>query len=213
MNDTLSSMRREYELAGLHEADVSRDPFEQFRRWFEEATARDRVEANAMTLATADAQGRPSARTVLLKNVDDRGFIFYTNLRSRKAAELDANTHAALLFWWRPLERQIRIEGVVEHVPQSMAEAYFAQRPRGSQLGAWASRQSTIIEDRNVLEQRLETIEKEYAGREVPCPSFWGGFRICPHAMEFWQGRASRLHDRLRYRREGSAWLLERLSP
>lgn len=213
MNDTLSSMRREYQLSGLRESDVSGDPMVQFECWFEQAKAHDRVEANAMTLATADAGGRPSARTVLLKDFDSRGFVFYTNLESRKAGELDSNANAALLFWWQALERQIRIEGSVERVSQAMAQAYFAKRPRGSQLGAWASRQSTIIPDRQALQQRLSAVETEYANRDVPCPPFWGGFRVCPHTLEFWQGRQSRLHDRLRYRLENGAWRLERLSP
>jgi pyridoxamine 5'-phosphate oxidase len=213
MNDTLSSMRREYGQQGLHESDARADPMEQFRLWFDAAEAHDHVEANAMTLATVDARGQPSARTVLLKDFDADGFVFYTNRGSRKAAELAANPRAALLFWWRALERQIRIEGPVEAVAQAMADTYFARRPRGSQLGAWASRQSAVIENRNVLRQQLAEVENEYAEREVPRPPFWGGFRVRPEALEFWQGRESRLHDRLRYRLDNGRWRLERLAP
>lgn len=213
MDSSTASMRRDYRLTDLTEAAVSKDPITQFDRWFEVASAHDRVEANAMTLATCNAAGQPAARTVLLKNYDENGFVFYTNQESRKAADLQDNPQAALLFWWRALERQIRIEGGVEPVPQSMADEYFSMRPRGSQLGAWASDQSTVIPDRTWLEKRLAEIESEYADREVPCPPYWGGYRVCPRSMEFWQGGASRLHDRLRYRREQGGWRLERLSP
>jgi len=213
MDSKTADMRRDYQLTGLTETDVSADPIEQFSRWFEVASAHDQVEANAMTLATGNAAGQPSARTVLLKAFDEQGFVFYTNLTSRKAADLQDNPQAALLFWWRALERQIRIEGSVEPVPHAMAEEYFSIRPRGSQLGAWASRQSAVIPNRAWLEEHLSETESTYADQEVPCPPFWGGYRVRPQSMEFWQGRASRLHDRLRYRLQEGGWCLERLSP
>lgn len=212
MSDTLPEMRQDYGAAGLTRADLASDPLEQFRRWFEDARGVAR-EPNAMTLATVDAAGQPSARTVLLKGVDARGLTFFTNLESHKARELAANPRAALVFWWEPLARQVRFEGVIERVEDTEADAYFATRPHGSQIGAWASAQSTVIADRGALEAAEQACQARFAGAPVPRPPFWGGFRLVPGRVEFWQGRLNRLHDRLRYTRTGDAWRIERLAP
>ncbi len=210
----LADMRKDYSLAGLLEKDLAKNPFRQFEQWFQEAEAAKIAEPNAMTLATAGRDGRPSARTVLLKGCDGRGFVFYTNYESRKGRELDANPRATLLFPWVAMERQIIIEGAVTRVSREVAEAYFHSRPRGSQLAAWASPQSTAVAGRAVLEESYRVVDKKYEGRTVPLPPNWGGFRLAPETVEFWQGRRSRLHDRLRYRREpGGDWVVERLAP
>jgi pyridoxamine 5'-phosphate oxidase len=213
MDDALARMRQEYGERGLRRSDLVADPLEQFTRWFDEAQSAPILEPNAMTLATVDAAGRPSARTVLLKGIDRRGLAFYTNLDSRKARELAANPNAALVFWWPPQGRQVRFEGAVEPVDDAEADAYFATRPRGSQIGAWASAQSSVVADRAALEAAEREIAARFASGPVPRPPFWGGYRLVPVRVEFWQGRSNRLHDRLRYTRRGDGWELERLAP
>ena len=205
-------MRREYIREALAEADVDADPVVQFGRWFEQAEQSGLLEPHAMTLATATPDGRPSARMVLLRGFDERGFRFYTNYESRKAAELAANPRAALVFWWDKLERQVRIEGTVERTSRAESEAYFASRPPGSQLSAAASPQSRVI-DRATLERRVTELATSLPDGKVPLPDFWGGYRLTPEVVEFWQGRPNRLHDRLRYRRAGDGWVIERLAP
>jgi pyridoxamine 5'-phosphate oxidase len=209
----LADLRKDYALAGLAEKDLARDPFRQFEKWFQEAEASKLVEPNAMIVATATREGRPSARTVLLKGVDGRGFVFYTNYESRKGRELDGNPRASLVFPWFAFERQVIVEGQVTKVAREESEAYFHSRPPASQLAAWASAQSTIIPGRKALEEAMKDLEKKYAGREVPLPPNWGGFRVAPETVEFWQGRRSRLHDRLRYRLADGQWVRERLAP
>jgi pyridoxamine 5'-phosphate oxidase len=212
--DHVARLREEYTRAGLKESDTDPNPIEQFRAWFDEALAANLHEPNAMTLATATPEGRPSARVVLLKGFDERGFVFYTNYEGRKSGELEANPRCALDFYWGELERQVRIEGRAGRIPDGESDAYFTGRPRGSQLGAWVSEQSRPVADRGVLERRLRELEAEYEGREVPRPPFWGGYRVEPEVIEFWQGRENRLHDRLVYRRSGNGgWRLERLQP
>jgi pyridoxamine 5'-phosphate oxidase len=208
-----SSLRKEYTRAGLDKADLDPDPIVQFHEWFQKVIDADLHEPNAMILATATAEGKPSARTVLLKGYDERGFVFYTNYEGRKAKEIEANPTCALLFYWGELERQVRIEGRASRLSGEESDAYFAGRPRGSRLGAWASEQSRPVEDRSVLEERVRALEAEYDGRRIPRPPFWGGYRVEPQEIEFWQGRENRLHDRLVYRREDGAWRIERLQP
>ena len=213
MGRSVADLRREYARAGLHESDAHPDPIEQFREWFDEAISANLHEPNAMTLATATRAGRPSARIVLLKGFDERGFVFYTNYEGRKGRELEENPCCALVFYWGELERQVRIEGRAARVPGEESDAYYQSRPRGSRLGAWVSKQSRPVGGREALEGRLRELEREYEGREVPRPPFWGGYRVEPGEMEFWQGRENRLHDRLVYRRSDEGWEIERLQP
>ncbi len=209
----VSDLRKNYTQAGLLETDVVANPIEQFSLWFEQAVAANLLEPNAMTVATVTAEGKPSARIVLLKQFDARGFVFYTNYNSQKGLELQACPHAALVFLWGDLERQVRIEGKIELVAESEATEYFHSRPASSQLGAWASEQSSIIPDRSVLETKLQALATEYHDREIPKPSHWGGVRVIPQKIEFWQGRPSRLHDRLRYQLVAGEWQIDRLAP
>jgi pyridoxamine 5'-phosphate oxidase len=211
---SLSDLRREYALAGLKESDLDSNPFRQFDKWFQQALAAGLPEPNAMTLATATLDGKPSARVVLLKGFDEEGFVFFTNYESQKGRELAANPQAALVCYWAELERQVRISGQVSRVSAEESEAYFRSRPLGSQLGAWASQQSEVVGGRKILEDRLERLTQEYQTKPVPLPPYWGGYRVAPETIEFWQGRPNRLHDRLRYTlQSNSQWLIERLSP
>lgn len=209
----LAALRRDYAGAGLSESALRPTWHQQFGAWLTEAVDALLLEPNAVVLATADAAGRPSARTVLLKGYDESGFTIYTNYRSRKGRETAENPYASLVVPWLDLQRQVVVTGAVERVSREESAAYFRSRPRGSQLGAWASHQSEVIASREVLDRRRAELEERFAGCEVPVPDFWGGLRIVPETVEFWQGRADRLHDRLRYRREGDGWLVERLSP
>jgi len=210
----IAALRHDYVAHGLRRADLDADPIKQFAKWFGEAAAAEIRDVNAMTLATATPDGRPSARIVVLKAISDRGFVFFTNYSSAKGRELEANPHAALTFFWVQLERQIRVSGVVGKTSREESEEYFRSRPIGSQLGAWSSAQSELIASREVLETNLAEVTSRFAGTEVPLPPQWGGYRLQPDAIEFWQGRTNRLHDRFRYRLEdGARWALERLAP
>lgn len=208
-----SDLRRDYAKASLDAGAVDRDPLAQFRRWFDEAQQAELPEPNAMTLATATVEGRPSARVVLLKVIDARGFGFFTDFRSRKAVELDENPLAALSFAWLELERQVRIEGTVSRMSRDEADSYFRSRPLGSRIGAWASVQSSVITGREWLEGAVKDVEARHPDGEVPLPPHWGGYILAPALFEFWQGRPSRLHDRIQYRLDGGSWVIERLAP
>ncbi|MCA0900586.1 pyridoxamine 5'-phosphate oxidase [Microbulbifer agarilyticus] len=210
----IDQWRREYLQGGLERGDLADDPISQFRNWLEEAVKADISDPSAMCLSTADASGQPSQRIVLLKGFDESGFVFYTNLKSQKAWDITANPKVSLLFPWHFLERQVIVRGEARQLADAEADAYFSSRPRESQIAAWASHQSDAIVSREVLEEQFAACEKKFEGAEVPRPEFWGGYRVVPHAVEFWQGRASRLHDRLIYRAmEDGVWQVERLSP
>lgn len=209
----LADLRKDYSAGGLTEADAGADPFALFHRWFADALAADLTDPNAMILATVGAGGQPSARAVLLKALDDRGFTFFTNYDSRKGRELETNPHVALVFLWHPLERQIRVEGTVEVVTAAESDEYYKKRPLGSRLGAWASPQSAVIAGREVLEQAHAELTEKYPEGDPPRPPNWGGYRVLPTAIEFWQGRQSRLHDRIVFTRVGTEWTRERLAP
>jgi len=210
---SLADLRKSYTLAGLRRADLAADPMQQFHSWLQQAIGAQLLEPTAMTLATADRTGRPAARVVLLKGLDDRGFVFYTNYESRKARELAENSNASLVFYWAELERQVRVGGTASRISRDESERYFKSRPRGHQLGAWVSTQSEVIAGRAVLEERLKEYERRYPDA-VPLPPFWGGYVVAPSEIEFWQGRPNRLHDRFRYtRQKDGLWLIERLAP
>ena len=209
----LASLRADYQLAGLDESDLGADPVEMFGRWFDAVRSAGVLEPNAMVLSTVSPDGLPASRTVLLKGLSDAGFVFYTNYESRKAVELGANPHCSLLFGWYELQRQVRVEGSASRVPRAETEAYFASRPRASQLGAWASVQSSVVASRAELEEAYAAAEARFDGTDVPAPPHWGGYRVSPERVEFWQGRGGRMHDRLVYVRQGTGWETQRLAP
>jgi pyridoxamine 5'-phosphate oxidase len=213
LNPAIADLRQDYRQAALLEFAANPNPIAQFQSWFAAAVAAQLPEPNAMTIATATPDGIPSARIVLLKDVDDRGFVFFTNYNSHKGQELTANPQAAIVFLWTELERQVRIQGRVEKIAPAESDEYFYSRPPRSRLGAWASNQSEVVADRSVLDQQLAELAAKYANQEIPRPEHWGGFRVMPTMIEFWQGRSSRLHDRLRYRSIDGAWMIDRLSP
>jgi pyridoxamine 5'-phosphate oxidase len=208
-----ADLRKDYNLAGLSERDLSKDPFRQFEKWFQEAEGAKMPEPNAMVLSTCNREGLPSSRTVLLKGLDGRGFVFFTNYDSRKGRDISENARASLLFPWIAMERQVAVEGSLTKITREESDAYFHSRPRPNQLAAWASATSSIISGRNVLDEAMKSLDKKYAGQEVPLPPNWGGYRLVPETVEFWQGRRSRMHDRLRFRRGKDAWIIERLAP
>jgi pyridoxamine 5'-phosphate oxidase len=217
MGTDLRNLRHEYAARGLDESDLAADPVTMFGRWFDDAVAAGIGEPNAMVVSTVSDEGRPSSRMVLLKGYDAHGFVFFTNYASRKSTELAGNARCALLFPWHELQRQVRVEGVASEVERSVSEVYFATRPRASQLGAWASvdpvPQSGVVDSRNRLQAAYDAAERRFAGGDVPCPPTWGGYVVRPEVVELWQGRTGRMHDRLRYRRDGDAWVVERLAP
>ncbi len=212
-NEAILKLRRSYTLKELGKSSVSHNPFEQFAVWMKEALDSSILDPNAMVLATASGEGTPSARIVLLRNFDEKGFVFFTNYESSKANDLANNKNVSLLFFWAELERQIRISGKVKKVSKVESQLYFATRPRESQLGAWASNQSSVIASREVLEKKFEEIRKKFEGKSIPLPPFWGGYRVTPKKFEFWQGRESRLHDRISFKLEAGQWKIERLAP
>jgi pyridoxamine 5'-phosphate oxidase len=213
MTDQLAALRLDYRLASLQEEDTYDDPLLQFQKWFNEAMAAEIEDVNAMALASVDTDGKPHNRFVLLKGLEEGQFIFFTNYNSHKGTDLAANPHVAATFYWVPLQRQLRIEGHAEKISFEASEAYFHQRPRSSQLGAWASHQSEVTLHRNELEERYAALEKQYENQTIPCPPHWGGYAIKPTHLEFWQGRSSRMHDRIAYTLENGVWMKQRLNP
>lgn len=209
----IEDIRTDYRLAELHENQVDRNPIIQFKIWFEQALTAKVIEVNAMTLATVDKEGKPSARIVLLKDIEEDGFVFYTNYNSKKGLDIAANPNVSLVFFWPDLQRQVRINGSVTMVGESTSVDYFHSRPFGSQLGAWASPQSSIITDRSVLEENLKLVTEKYSHQSIPKPPHWGGYTVSPLSIEFWQGRANRLHDRILYTKSGNNWIINRLAP
>ena len=210
----IADIRKDYRLQTLDETGVAADPIQQFGIWWQEALQSEIVEVNAMTLATANEQGVPSARIVLLKGYDERGFVFFSNYESKKAGDLQVNPMASLVFFWKELERQVRISGRVEKVTELESDQYFQSRPEGSRIGAWASPQSTVISSRQVIEEKVEALQASFEGKEIPRPLHWGGYRVVPSSIEFWQGRSSRLHDRIQYTLQSDDnWVIERLAP
>jgi pyridoxamine 5'-phosphate oxidase len=209
----IEQIRRDFAKEELSESTIEENPIEQFSAWFKQALSADLLDANAMTLSTVSKEGIPSSRIVLLKGVDEQGFRFYTNYKSRKGKELAENPHGALCFYWAALERQVRIEGKVQKLNRDQSELYFHKRPRLSQLGAWASQQSSKVASREELESQFEKVKERFEGEEVPLPDFWGGYRLIPDRIEFWQGRRGRLHDRICYERKNDGWEVFRLSP
>ena len=213
MNKSIADIRKDYSLHSLNESDVASNPIQQFTKWWNDALASEIVEVNAMTLATSSKNGKPSARIVLLKGFDERGFVFFTNYESNKGKALAENPNAALIFFWKEIERQIRIEGVTEKISAAESDTYFFSRPEGSRIGAWASPQSRIINNRNVLEENVQRFSNEFKN-SIPRPPHWGGYRVMPELIEFWQGRSNRLHDRIQYTKTGSgSWKVDRLAP
>ena len=212
-NKQLANLRRDYSSRELLESTVPTDPFAQFSTWMNEAINSEVLDANAMTVSTVDADGRPSSRVVLLKGFDHSGVVFFTNYESKKASDLDSNSNISLHFFWPDLQRQVSISGTAAKTPREESEAYFASRPVDSQIGAWASKQSTVLRNRRELEDRVAEVRMRFDGKEIPCPPFWGGFRVIPDKFEFWQGRQNRLHDRIVYERKDGAWEIVRLSP
>ena len=209
----VSDLRRSATGRTLEREDLADDPVRQFEQWFAEACDSDSLDPNAMSVATADDQGRPSSRTVLLKYFDDRGFVFFTNLESNKARQIAGNANVSLLFFWPALGRQVGVRGTAERISKKETLRYFVSRPRGSQIGAWVSAQSSVISSRSLLEAKFEEMKRKFGEGEVPLPTFWGGFRVVPREIEFWQGRTNRLHDRFLYSPSGDGWTIERLAP
>ena len=213
IDTNVQDMRQHYMSRSLQKKDVDKNPFKQFRLWFEEVTPEEFVEPNAMNIATVNEKGEISSRVVLLKSFDEQGFVFFTNYESKKANDLASTKRAALTFWWDRLHRQIRIRGLVEKISREETVKYFRTRPRGSQIGAIASKQSRVIESHKYLENEYIRLEQQFQNQEIPCPDGWGGYRVVPMEFEFWQGRPNRLHDRLRYTKKTTDWVIERLSP